>query len=169
MADAKIKYRATNQTITISPASLASDTALLAGRESTAIDNTTNLDIDALVAGFITVGTTPTIDTIIEGWVYATYDGGTNYPDTLDGTDSAETLNSAGIKASALARGFVLDVDETTSDQVYYVKPFSIAVLFGGILPIKWGLFVVHNTGVNLKSLAGDHELNYDAIQYQSV
>ena len=59
MSDIKLQYVASSA-VTISLASLATDANLLAGRESTAIDTSTNEYLDYLLAGQITQGTTPT-------------------------------------------------------------------------------------------------------------
>ena len=68
-ADIKLKYPSTSSVaITCDVSSLASSTAY-AGRASTAIDNTTNLDLDHIVSGSITLGTTPTASKNV--WVYA--------------------------------------------------------------------------------------------------
>lgn len=166
MADLKIKY-ANAATITISPASLATSSTRVAGRESTAVDNSTNLYLDALVSGKITTGTSPT-GGFIDIWVYASHDETPTYMDVLDGTDSAETFNDENSRNSAMKLGAVIAPD-TTSDQVYWVAPFSVAALFGGVLPRFWGLFIAHSTGVNLNSTAGNHEFKYTGIHNQSV
>lgn len=171
MADIKTKYPSTSSVaLTLGLASLASDTNLLAGRESTAVDNTTNLDLDHIVSGVITTGTSPTVSKIIEVWAYASYKtaaGTPTYPDVLDGTDSAETITSANIKNSALRLVATITVD-ATSDRAYPFAPVSIASLFGS-MPKFWGLFVVHNTAVNLNATAGNHGIEYERIQAQTV
>jgi hypothetical protein len=171
MADIKTKYPSTSSVaLTISPASLASSSTWVAGRESTAVDNTTNLDIDHLVSGMITTGTTPTVSTFIEVWAYASWktaSGTPSYPDVLDGTDSAETLTSVNVKSSMLRMIATITVDNT-SDRAYYFGPVSIAQLYGS-LPKFWGVFIAHNTGVNLNSTAGNHVIEYERIQAQTV
>jgi hypothetical protein len=59
MADLKLSYPAASD-LTITLASLGSDTNLLTGRESATIDNSTNLYLDYLISGKITAGTSPT-------------------------------------------------------------------------------------------------------------
>lgn len=167
MADGKIKY-ASPATITITLASLASSSTRAAGRESTAIDNTTNLYVDALVGGKITTGTSPTVSTFIDIWVYAGRDSTPTYPDVLDGTDSDETMTSENVRNSALRLAHTIVVDNTTA-RTYEVAPFSVASLFGGVMPTHWGLFVAHNTGVALNSTGGNHEFRFTGIHWQSV
>lgn len=164
MATSTINYAA-SAAITISLASLASSSGKLAGRESTAVSNTTNKYIDVLVGGKVTTGTSPTTATAIEVWVYAAVNDTPTYPDVLDGTDSDETFTDDGSKFSALKLARVIAVD-ATSDQTYWVAPFSVAGLFGGVMPTHWGLWVVHNTVAALNATAGNHEFKYTGIKY---
>jgi len=86
-----------NTTITCSVASLASSATFVAGRGSTQIDNTSNLYVDALVQGVVTVGTTPTINTSINVFVYGSNTSlATTNIDTITGTDGAVTLTNTG-------------------------------------------------------------------------
>lgn len=166
MATATINY-SSNTTITISPASTASSSTFVAGRESNEIDNTTNKYMDALVQGKVTVGTTPTANTTIAIYVWgADTSLATTAIDVLDGTDSAETLTNTGVLFSALRLGAVISVTATTSDIGYNFAPFSVAAKFGGVMPKYWGLFVTHNTGVNLNSTAGNHVFSFNGIKY---
>lgn len=147
---------------------LASSATFVIGRESTEIDNSTNKYDDALVEGKVTVGTTPTANTEIQIWVYASFHTAmaTNLVDVLDGVDSDETITSAGVRGSAMQLGSRLDVDTATSNRTYWIAPFSVAELFGGVMPKFWGLFVTHNTGVALHSTAGNHEFSFTGIKY---
>ena len=167
MTTATLNYAANSQALTITVASLATDANLLAGRESTAVDNTTEKAIDNLVQGKVTTGANPTAGRIIEVWVYGSEDG-TNYPDVIDGTDSNETITSADIKESGLRLATQILTDGT-SNRTYPIAPFSVAALFGGMLPRRWGLFVVHSTGVNLNATASNHAFTYTPIKYDSV
>jgi hypothetical protein len=154
-------------TITISPASLGTSSTFLAGRESDQVDNTSNLYLDALVQGQVTVGTTPTASTTINVYVWGSHTSAvsTNI-DVLDGADSAETITSAGVLTTMLHLAAVAVVDATTSDRVYYVKPFSVAELFGGAMPQFWGLFIAHNTGVALNGTGSNHVWKYTGVKY---
>jgi len=81
------------------------------------------------------------------------------WPDVFDGTDSAETVTSAGVGSGFLKLAAVMLVDATTSDRVYYFDAGSVRALFDGVLPPKFVVFVAHNTGVNLNSTAGNHQV----------
>lgn len=160
--DIKLRYAA-SAAYTISVASLASDPNLVAGRESTAINNSANLYTDFLISGKITTGTTPTDARQIEVWAYGSVNDTPLYPDVLDGTDSAETLTSAFIKQAALAYLGTLPTNNT-SDRTYWLRPVSLAQAFGGVVPAYHGLFIVHNTGVNLNATAGNHGFWYTPV-----
>jgi hypothetical protein len=73
MSTIKTLYPATSSVaLALSLASLADDnTNGIAGRASTAVDNTTNVDLDHLVSGFVKLGTSPTAGRVIEVWAYA--------------------------------------------------------------------------------------------------
>jgi hypothetical protein len=165
MADLKLSYPAASD-LTITLASLASDTSLLTGRESATIDNSSNLYLDYLISGKITAGTSPTASRSIEVWAVGSWDG-TNWPDVFDGTDSAETITSADIKAS-VCRFVAAMATANTSDRTYHFGPVSIAAAFGGTLPPKFVLFVTHSTGVALNSTAGNHQIRIQPV-FQTV
>lgn len=165
MADVKLFY-GTASDVTITLASLASDTNLLTGRESTAIDNTSSLVLDYLVSGKITAGTSPTASRSIEVWAVGSWDG-TNWPDVFDGTDSGETITSADIKSS-VCRLLAAMATANTSDRTYHFGPVSLAAAFGGVVPPKVVVFVTHSTGVNLNSTSGNHQIRLQPV-YQTV
>lgn len=154
----------TKVTHTITLASLASDAALVAGREGTAIDQKDTDDaIDALVGGKVTTGTTPTTARQIEIWAYGSYDD-TTYSGAATGTDANLTPAE-----KTLLRLLTIIPTVATSDKVYPWGPFSVAQAFGGILPVQWGIFVVHNTGVNLNSTGGNHEVEHYPVKFESA
>jgi len=165
MADLKLAYgTATDLTITL--ASLATDANLLTGRESATIDNTSLLVLDYLVSGKITSGTSPTAAKSIEVWAIGSWDG-TNWPDTMDGTDSGETFTSADIKAS-VCKYIATMATSATSNVAYHFGPVSLAAAFGGVLPPKIVLFVTHSTAVALNATAGNHQIRLQPV-FQTV
>lgn len=167
MPEVKITY-GTPTTITIDLSSLASSSTFIAGRESTEIDNTTNKYDDAWVEGTVTVGTTPTADTSIVIFVWgANTSLATTAIDVLDGTDSAETLTNTGI-LGALKVGAIIVNRAATSNVVYNISPFSVASLFGGIMPRYWGLFAAHNTVAALNA-TNANKFQYIGITYTSA
>ena len=173
MASIKQSYPASNADttdLTITLASMATDSTLLTGRASTAVDNRTNLDLDHLLSGKITTGTTPTAATYIEVYVYAPISiasGTPTYPDSITGTDAAKTMTSANVKLYALRLAWAAQVD-STSNRTYFMPPVSVASLFGELPPF-WGAFVTHSTVAALNSTAGNQALSYHRIQKQTV
>jgi hypothetical protein len=166
MATSTVNY-SSNTAITIDLANLGSSTTFVAGRESNQIDNTTNKYMDCLVSGFVSVGTTPTANKTIAIYVWgADTSLATTAIDVLDGTDSAETLTNIGI-LSALRLGAAISVPAATSDVAYPVLPFSVASRFGGIMPKFWGLFVAHDTAVNLRNTSvNTNNFEFVGIKY---
>lgn len=170
-SDIKSKYPSTSTvaiTCNLGTGPLASDTNLLNGRASTAIDNTTNVDLDHLVSGVIRTGTTPTASTTIEVWAYSYISiasGTATYVDGITGTDANKSMTSTNVKYSALRLITAITIDNT-SNRDYYIPPTSIAGLFGTMPPF-WGVFVVHNTVAALN--ATQVALQYERVQAQTV
>lgn len=162
MATQKIGYNA-DAALTITLASLASSASLVAGRESTSVDNSSTLAVDYLVSGKITTGTSPTASKSIEVWVVAPIEDTPTWPDVFDGTDSDETVTSRNVLFSAAKLAHVITTD-STSDRTYPIAPFSVAALFGGNCPKTFGIFVVHDSGVALNSTSGNHAIYAQAI-----
>lgn len=111
------------------------------GRQSTVVDNTSNLFDDALLTIIITTGTVSS-PISVNVYIFGSEDG-TNY-DQDDGvigaTDAAYTVNGA-----SNLRGPVT-MSCPTSSKVYN-KVINISSFFGGVMPRKWGFVVVNNTG----------------------
>jgi len=163
--DTKIAYGSSSN-LTITLASLATDASLLVGRESSAVDNTSNLYVDYLLSGFITTGTSPTASKIIEVHVVGLMDDST-FPSVFDGTDSAETVTAA-VKANVCRLAASMDTT-SASDVAYYFGPVSVAGLFGGVLPKKFVVFVTHSTAVNLNSTSGNHQITVTPVYYNTA
>ena len=165
MATGKVNYASASD-ISITLASLASDTNLLAGAESAAVDNTVDGRRDFWVSGKVTTGTSPTTARSIQVWAVGSWDG-TNWPDVFDGTASAETITSANHK-NAICRFVAEMATDSTSDRAYHFGPVLISSVFGGDVPPKWVLFITHNTGVNLNATAGNHQIRLQPV-YDTV
>lgn len=153
-----LKKYGSKTTLTAAVASLTSDTNLLAGIESSVIDNTTDGFDDILLSGKLTTGTSPTASRQIEVWAVA-WDGA-NWPDVFDGTTSGETITSSDIK-NAICKAVAIMSTNATNDRTYHFTGASLRTAFGGELPSKVVLFIVHNTGVALNATAGNHEFSY--------
>lgn len=156
-SDILTKY-GSKTTITAAVASLASDTNLLAGIESSIIDNTSDGFADIYVSGKITTGTSPTAGKQIEVWAVG-WDGA-NWPDVFDGVTGSETITSSDIK-NAICKPVAILPTNNTSDRAYHFTGVSLRIAFMSALPSKVVLFFVHNTGAALNATAGNHELSY--------
>lgn len=160
--DIKLQY-GTPTDLTITLASLASSSTLVAGRESTAVDNRTDEYLDALVSGYVTAGTTLTAGAL-EVWVYAQIDDTPTYPEVLDGTDSDETFTTRDLMFAGMRLGARINTN-TTNGVVYPIAPFSVASLFGGVMPRRWGAFVTHSMVGALA--ASGHKIQYAPVHQQ--
>ena len=163
MSTATINYSA-NTAITFDISSLGTSSTFVAGRECTEVDNTTNKYMDCLVnVDGITghASTAPTVGQQIVLYCWgADTSLGTTAIDVLDGTDSAETLSHVSVLNSLRLAGAAV-VTVATAGLVYYIQPFSVASLFGGVMPKYWGLFLAHNhTGALAASQSGLFSFN---------
>jgi hypothetical protein len=143
----KAKLGTTTQ-LTITLASLASSTALV-GRQSTMVDNTTNLYQLVHLYARITTGTTPTTGKGI--YMYLLKADKATSPNVA--TDNAGASDAAITIVTAQQLGGV--VVDATSDKAYRFD----AVLYNP--GPSWGIAIVQDSGVNLNSTAGNQAIWY--------
>jgi hypothetical protein len=155
MSTVKPKYGTNNQAITVTLASLAFPNA----RSSAAIDNTSNLYLDALVQIKVKTGSGVSANGYVNVYAYGTADGGTSYPDGA-GTDAAVTLNVARQKLLG-------SIPAAASATTYISEPMSVAAAFGGVLPDHWGIIIENETGAALDATEGNHAKFYQGTQLQ--
>ena len=145
---AKIAY-GTSTAITITLNGLASSAT--AGRESTAIDNTIDKFLDAMVTVTLKAADAVLADDEA-AYVYAyNSEDGTNYSDMADGVDSAHTPLSLPLVK-------VIPLVQNVSQR----GVFAIAQAFGGIMPRKWGIVVRNYSGQALA--AAGNSASYTGI-----
>lgn len=156
MSTTKILYGSNNQTITITMDSVTNNNA----RQSTAIDNSTNTFLDALVFANIAI-TTGSATGYLNIYAYGTANGGSTYTDGASGSDAGFTMPTT----PNLRLIGVLNIANSTA--TYRGGPFSVAVAFGGILPSHWGIVIENKTGVTLDS--SGHSVYYQGIYSQTV
>lgn len=161
--DIKVQY-GTPADFTITLGTLGSSTTLVTGRESAVVDNRTDEYLDALVSGYIKASSTAPTAGAIEVWVYAQLDDTPTYPDVLDGTDSAAACTSRDVMFAGMRLGARIPTT-TITDFIYPIAPFSVAALFGGQMPRRWGVFVTHSMVQSLNS--SGHKLQYTPIHNQ--
>lgn len=144
-------YGTSNQAITCTLTSLANATGSYgAGRASTAVDNTTNLFLDALVQVKVkTSASALANDQAVYVYAYGTADGGTDYTDGITGTDAAFTgTNPPNTRLIGV-------INAVATSTTYVGGPWSVALAFGGVLPDHWGIYVVNFTGQTLDASVG--------------
>ena len=162
MAVSSIQY-GTPTAITMTLAALASDANLVAGRASAAVDNTTELAVDYVLGGKITLGTTPVVSRQIEIWLYGRYDG-VEYSGGATGSDANLTPDDK----TCLELVKIIPTI-ATSNKTYHWGVRSVAACFGGIIPDKWGVYIVHNTNVALNATGTNHEVFATPVHFTSV
>lgn len=139
--------------LTITLASLASSTSGV-GRQSDVVDNTAaGTKYKQLIFHVaVTVGTTPTANRAIRFYlIRVDADGSPHRDDGAGASDAGITI----INSQAV---YTLFVPATTSDVSY---KGSFVVDDPGP---KWAVAVVHDTGVNLNSTAGNHYIRYVGV-----
>lgn len=152
--DIKQKF-GTSSTLTISLASLAN----AGGRESTAVNNSSDLFSDVLV---LIKSRSPASGTSSTGYLliyaYGSIDGGTTYSGNATGSDA----NITPINMNLIGR-----VDMVANGTDYKSPVMSIAAAFGGVMPARWGIVVVNNSGGTLDSTSGNHVATYQGVYAQ--
>jgi hypothetical protein len=157
MADVRTGFgTATNITCTLT--SLADSST--AGRESTVVSNTTDKFLDALVFGYIKTQNSGSISapSAVFVYAYASVDAGSNYPDAVTGADAAITMNSP-TQLKLLGSIYVAAINTT-----YKGGPWSVASLYGGKMPERWGLVVQNDCGTAFSATGSDHQFKYQGI-----
>lgn len=133
-------------------------------RQSTVVDNTSNLYVDVLLGGIVRTGTSPTADATIDIYIYASYDG-VNYTAGASGSDAAYTADGE----ENLFKKIETIIVDGTSDQYYVWGPVSVAALFGGTMPSKWGVVIENNSGSTLNATVGNNETQFIGIKFDNA
>lgn len=154
--------------IAIALAGLVASTGLTGGQESTLVDNTGNKFLGAKVTGQIMTGTGPTaggliciyayeILKVVAGVASLPIAGGT----ALTGVDAAASFDVEQRNQLGLMQ--VIPVN-STSNRAYPVS-FGLEPQFDGWMPMKWGLWITHSTGVALNATATNHWLHFAGMR----
>lgn len=174
MAVVSTNYASTTDSIAIpiTLAGLASSGTMVSGRQSTVVTNVTNKFLDAFVTGRITTGTTPTTAKTLAVYIYVPTSvtaSAFTYPiagaTTLGEADAAATFD-AEQRSGGLIHAQALTTN-ATSDRAYTYS-FNVAEVVG-YMPLKWGLFVTHDTGVALNATAANHFFHYIGLKADVV
>lgn len=157
----KIQY-SSNTTITCTLASLASTSS----RGCLAVDNSTNLYDDAILTVAVkTNGSAPSSDKACYVYLYAAGADGvfTGSSAEAQGTDAAVTLDSP----SNMRGPFTISCPAAST--TYRLVVPSVAEIFGGVLPYKWGFVLQNVTGNALDTTEGNFLKEYTGIYYQNI
>ncbi len=154
----------TSTSITCTLASLASSAT--AGRGSAAVDNTTNLADDAMLT--ISVKTSASAlanDKACYVYLYGSEDGTVYSGSSAEapGTDAAVTIDAPTNLIGPLM------ISCPASSTTYTLVIGSVAALFGGVMPRKWGFVLRNYTGQALDSTEGNHQKTYTPIWWDQV
>lgn len=149
----------TNTALTLTLTSLTNTSA----RQSTARDNSTTVALDDLVGGHITPGASIAVPAYCNVYVAALTDDGTHYGGGATGADAAFTMPTY---RGNLRLAVVVPIN--TASVTEYFEPFSVANLFGGVLPKKYAVIVENQTGGTLDATNGG-SIYYQPITLQTV
>lgn len=145
----------TSTSITQTLASLATGSA----RESTAVDNSSNLYLDALVRVQVKLQSgSPASDKTVYVYAYGSEDG-TNYTDNATGSDAAITLRAP---SNLDHIGAIATPD--SGALTYKSRPMGVAKAFDGILPRAWGIVVENKTNITFDATEGNHAKAYSGV-----
>ena len=151
MANVKLSY-ATVVSLTITNANLAASKT--AGWQSASQDNSSNLYLDALVQiDLAAVNTAPAGTQAVYLYAYATVDSSTtNYTTVGDGVPSGSegTITFPDVTANAIPIPLIGIVPYPVQNKHVISAQFSIARAHGGVLPPKYGLCMINDTGMTL-------------------
>lgn len=138
---------------TITIASLATSTVGV-GRQSDILDNSSGREMMARIWAKIKQGTSPTSNRSVYLYLLTDDNNGTNHrTDGAGASDAALTVLNAPLIGVLRNKGS----GAATGDLMYGEFLVRIAAP-------KWGIALVHDTGVNLDSTGGNHWLRYSYI-----
>lgn len=174
MSTIKESFPAGSVTVVIHPENVASSATFVAGVESDAVTNIMNLDLDNQMSGVWRSGSSsPTANTQVQIWIVAAISdnlsGTVTWPDVFDGTNSAETVTSAGVLQGFGKLGAVLNIDTNTTGRDYPYGPFSVAALYAGWLPTQYVVFITQGSGTTSDTTAGNFFTKIIRIQATSA
>jgi hypothetical protein len=164
--DIKLAYGASSAVTQTNLDGLASSTTHVAGWESGAIDNSTNLYTDYIINAVIQVESSGLAAGEIRLHLVAETDDST-WPDVFDGTESAETVTDVNVR-DAICRLAASSATDTTASQFYYLQCPSVAAVFGGTVPRKFVVFITQSTTTTLET-TGDPNQVYVKGVYQTI
>lgn len=154
MATVKPSYPATGTALTCTIASLTNNSQ----RQSTAVDNTSNLYEDVTVQLVTKTASSATSATgVVNVYVLTSSDGGTTYGENAGASDAAITL-------TAPPNAFLLfSLNTVANSTTYKSDAYSIKQALG-FMPDHWVLVVENKSGATLDATGGNHSLKYAGL-----
>jgi hypothetical protein len=153
IGDVKMAYAASSNLTVTNLNSLAASSTWLTGWQSAAVDQTTPLYEDYALTAKITAAATNTAAGEIRMYVVAMLDDST-WPDTFGATEaSARAVTSAEIRDS-ICKLAAVTATTATASRAYYLHCPSVAQVFGGILPLKFVVFITHTAQTTTNTIA---------------
>lgn len=145
---------------------LASSATWVAGWESGAIDNSTNLYTDYIINAVIKVASSGLSAGEIRMYLVAELED-SSWPDVFDGTESTETVTNTNMR-DAICRLAAMTTTATTASLIYPLMCPSVAQVFGGTVPRKFVVFITQSTGQNLETTSDPNQVYVKGV-YQTV
>lgn len=163
--DIRTAYRASSTLTTTNLQGIATAATYLSGWTSGTIDNTTNLDLDLLIAGQFQVESTGVTAGEIRVYLYTMQDDST-WPDIFsagtEGTEGTATLHDTEIRDSALYLLWAT-VTDTTASRIYSMPQTSVLAKLG-FVPHKCALYVTQNTGTTLETTGSPNVMTVKGV-----
>lgn len=159
----------TPTTVTIDLSSLAESATWVAGRESNEVDNSSNLFVDVIIDNPLGIVATPTAtgqELRVYCWGQETA-ASASAISTLVGVDAARTISLDALQALRL--GALIGTTAASGTLTHYFSPFSVASLFGGVMPKYWGIYVAHNIGTADLGATQSAKIRMTGIKYTST
>lgn len=156
-------------TMTIDLSSLGESSTWVGGRESNEVDNTANQYVDVIVDNPLGIVGTPTLvgqELRVYVWGQATA-ASVAAISTIVGVDAARTITNDALSNLRLAAAIA--TQNASGTNTHYFQPFSVASLFGGVMPRFWGLFVTHNIGTVDLGTSQTSKIRMTGIKYTSA
>lgn len=152
-ANIKVAFAA-DAAITMDLSALAASSTLVIGRESTSINNTSNLYLDYVVSGNVISGTTPTAGGEMRVAYVQPYEDTPSWPDGFSGSDSGQTLTNTAIR-DKYPIGWSGDYSTTSNVTYPIVSALTLAQAFG-VVPNYFLIYFAHSMTAALKTDAGN-------------
>lgn len=164
--DVKRVYAASTALTQTNLDGLASSSTWIAGWESAAIDNTTNLYDDYRITAVLQVESSSLSAGEIRMYLVGPLDDST-WPAPFDGTESTEDIGDTEVR-DAICLPAAFTQTDTGASEYYYLDCPSAKAVFNGNLPKKFVIFITQSTGTTLET-TGDPNQVYVTGSYYNV